>query len=171
MSTVVTVTPVDISVNVTNVNRTISITESSKSVTNVTNANVLINVNEVTNKVTVNEPTQVKLNVTSPETTVVTASTLVFGSIYTTGVITVDFGSGAMSTSVIVTGVSKVKADSLIDAHVRIEATPEHDVIDMLIDPIRIQVHELIAGVGFTITATMDNAPANGTYNINWILY
>jgi hypothetical protein len=87
-----------------------------------------------------------------------------------TGTETLDFGSGAMSTSVAVTGV-QLTAASIIVAHLRIEETPEHSTCDLLNDHIHVYVHNLVEGTGFTIEGKMENAKANGTYKVNWIKY
>lgn len=92
------------------------------------------------------------------------------GSTYNTGIVTADFGAGAMTVSTVVTGVNSVTASSIVIPKIRIEATPEHSTCDLLIDPIRLDVKDFIAGVGFTIVATMENARANGSYKINWLL-
>jgi hypothetical protein len=69
-----------------------------------------------------------------------------------------------------VSGISSAIATSRVIATMRIEETIDHPVDDLLIDPIRLAVKDIIAGVGFTIYGTMDNAPANGTYKIDWQL-
>ena len=90
---------------------------------------------------------------------------------YITGTETLDFGSGAMSTSVVVTDINKVFTSSFVAATLRIEATAEHSIEDLVIDPIQVTVQELVEGVGFTIVGRMFNARANGTYKVNWIIY
>ena len=86
------------------------------------------------------------------------------------GIVIVDFGVSNNTAQKIVTGVSSITATSVILAQMRIEDTTTHSSEDMLIDPIRVHVKDIIAGVGFTIYAEMDNAPANGTYKVNWFL-
>ena len=81
-----------------------------------------------------------------------------------------DFGAGALSSSTDVTGLSEVASGSWAELRTMIVATAEHAIDDLLIDPIRLDAHSFVDGVGFTITGTMDNARANGTYVINWIL-
>ena len=75
-----------------------------------------------------------------------------------------------MTTDTVVTGVPTITSSSIVQPQVRIEATPEHSTDDLLIDPIRLAVHSLVAGVGFTVRGAMDNAPANGTYTIDWTM-
>lgn len=86
------------------------------------------------------------------------------------GTAVLDFGTGNSYASVVVTGVSAVAADSVIITSVRIEATPEHTVDDLIYDPIRVGNTAIVAGVGFTVFGIMDDASADGTYNINWIV-
>mgnify|MGYP003647682617 CR=1 FL=1 len=88
-----------------------------------------------------------------------------------TGVATLDFGAGAMSATVVVTGVASITAASIVLSKVRMEATADHAIGELSFDPIQVVVKDIIAGVGFTIEGRMFNAPANGTYKINWILY
>jgi hypothetical protein len=86
------------------------------------------------------------------------------------GTATLDFGSGAKTAETVVTGYSEITADSVVMASIRIAATGEHSAEDLLVDPIRLAVKDLVVGVGFTIYGEMDNAEANGTYTINWII-
>jgi hypothetical protein len=86
-------------------------------------------------------------------------------------VLNLDFGSGSTETSTIITGVSGVTSTSIVNVTLRAEETSEHNVNDLLVDPIRVQAHSLVPGVGFTVTGSMDNATANGNYKVNWILY
>jgi hypothetical protein len=92
------------------------------------------------------------------------------GPNYPKGVATLDFGAGNMTAETVVTGYSEIDADSVVMASMRIVATPEHTTDDLLVDPIRLAVKDLVAGNGFTIYGEMDNAKANGTYKINWII-
>lgn len=84
------------------------------------------------------------------------------------GTAILDFGTGSLSTEVVVTGVSAVREDSVVMVAMRMEATDDHPVDDLLIDPIRVVSKDLVTGVGFTIYGHMDNSRANGTYNIHW---
>jgi hypothetical protein len=93
---------------------------------------------------------------------------ILFGSL-ASGVAVIDFGTGSMTTSLVVNEATVTTA-STATVFTKIEATPEHSVSDLLIDPIRLSVDSFTEGVGFTIIGTMDNAPANGTYMINWKL-
>jgi len=73
-----------------------------------------------------------------------------------------------MTAQAVVTGQAGVEADSRVFVAMNIAETDEHSVDDMLVDPIRLAVHSLVMGVGFTIYGAMDNSRANGTYGINW---
>jgi hypothetical protein len=95
---------------------------------------------------------------------------LAYAALGTRGTSVIDFGLGNMSTELEVTGITQALTTSNVTAHVRMEATPEHPVDDLLIDPIRVMIKDLVNGVGFTIFGAMDNAPANGTYKIDWSL-
>lgn len=86
------------------------------------------------------------------------------------GTATLDFGSGNKVAEVLVTGVEQAMLTSRVMVIMRLESTLEHPVDDMQIDPIRVLAKNLIIGVGFTIYGEMDNAPANGTYKIDWSL-
>jgi hypothetical protein len=87
-----------------------------------------------------------------------------------TGLVTLDFGEGTTDASIVVTDVIKTTTSSVVITSMRIEATADHSVDELLIDPIRVTAHTIISGVGFTITGRMDNARANGTYKVNWVL-
>ena len=86
------------------------------------------------------------------------------------GIATLDFGLSAKTATVVVSGVSQITAESVMLCKMRIEATDDHPAEDLLIDPIRVEAFEIVAGVGFTIYGTMENAPANGKYNVQWAL-
>tara|TARA_R110000851_G_scaffold106820_3_gene226477 strand:- start:1186 stop:1494 length:309 start_codon:yes stop_codon:yes gene_type:complete len=86
------------------------------------------------------------------------------------GLAILDFGSGSQNAEIIITGQTQIASDSFITAEVRLEATSMHDIDDFIIDPIRVMVKNLVAGVGFTIQGRMDNGVTNGTYNVNWNL-
>jgi myo-inositol-1-phosphate synthase len=86
------------------------------------------------------------------------------------GFATLDFGASNKTASVVVTGVKTASATSVVLVKMRIEDTPNHPAEDLLIDPIRVEAFAIVAGVGFTIYGTMENAPANGKYNVQWAL-
>ncbi|URC15516.1 hypothetical protein DB2_14 [Octadecabacter Antarctic DB virus 2] len=84
------------------------------------------------------------------------------------GVGTLDFGTGANSAEQTITGVESITADSVVLCDMRIEATTDHPVDDLLIDPIRVEAYDIVAGTGFTLYGAMGNANANGLYRVNW---
>jgi hypothetical protein len=86
------------------------------------------------------------------------------------GIATLDFGAGSVSTETVITGYPQIASDTVIMVSMRIAETSEHTVDDLLTDPIRVAVKDLVVGVGFTIDGRMDNAEANGTYQINWLI-
>tara|TARA_R110000822_G_scaffold270595_3_gene393490 strand:+ start:1144 stop:1779 length:636 start_codon:yes stop_codon:yes gene_type:complete len=86
------------------------------------------------------------------------------------GTALMNFGASNKVAEVIVTGVSLAKTTSIVMSQMRVEATAEHPVDDLQIDPIRVLVKDLVVGTGFTLLGAMDNAPANGTYKIDWHL-
>ena len=86
------------------------------------------------------------------------------------GFATLDFGASAKTASVVVTGVKTASATSVVLVKMRIEDTDDHLAEDLLIDPIRVEAFAIVAGTGFTIYGTMENAPANGKYNVQWAL-
>ena len=86
----------------------------------------------------------------------------------TKGEVTLDFGARSKTAEVVVTGLGNILTTSVVFVLVKIEATADHSIDDLLIDPIRIAYKDLIAGTGFTIYGEMDNARASGKYTIQW---
>ena len=82
-----------------------------------------------------------------------------------------DFGAGSMTVETIVTGVTSITASSFVKVDLRIEDTVDHSVDELIIDPILVDAHSFVTGVGFTITGSMFNAPTTGVYAVNWVLY
>jgi hypothetical protein len=86
------------------------------------------------------------------------------------GIATLDFGASNKTATVVVTGVGSISATSVVLVKMRIEDTADHIAEDLLVDPIRVEAFAIVPGVGFTIYGTMQNAPANGKYNVQWAL-
>jgi len=84
------------------------------------------------------------------------------------GSATLDFGSGSKTTEVTVTGIPSITNDSVVFVEMKMEATADHSIDELLIDPIRLAIKDLVVGQGFTIYGEMDNAEANGEYIIHW---
>ena len=91
-------------------------------------------------------------------------------SIVKKGVVTLDFGTGSSMLSVAVTGIAGIKSSNVVTASVAIEETANHSVDELLVDPIRVHSHDIVEGVGFTITGLMDDGTPHGVYKINWVL-
>ena len=83
------------------------------------------------------------------------------------GTTVLDFGDGSVTAIVQVTD-SRINSSDKISVELSTVVTEDHSLQDLLIDPIRLMSYGAITGSGFTIYGQMDNAPANGTYNINW---
>jgi hypothetical protein len=86
------------------------------------------------------------------------------------GIVTLDFGASNKTATFVITGVGSISATSVVLVKMRIEDTADHVAEDLLIDPIRVEAFAIVPGVGFTIYGTMDNAPANGKYKVQWAL-
>jgi acetoacetate decarboxylase len=86
------------------------------------------------------------------------------------GIVTLDFGASNKTATAVVTGVGSISATSVVLVKMRIEDTADHIAEDLLVDPIRVEAFAIVPGVGFTIYGTMQNAPANGKYNVQWAL-
>ena len=84
------------------------------------------------------------------------------------GIGTLDFGSGVNFAEQTITGVGSITATSIVLCQMRIQATDDHPVDDLLIDPIRVAAYKIIDGTGFTLYGAMENANANGLYRVNW---
>lgn len=86
------------------------------------------------------------------------------------GTAELDFGAGSKTAEVVVTGITSALTTSRVMAQMRIQATANHMVDDLLVDPIRTSVKDLVTATGFTIYGEMENASANGLYKIDWFL-
>jgi hypothetical protein len=86
------------------------------------------------------------------------------------GIVQLDFEESNKTATVVITGVGSITATSVVLVKMRIEDTADHNAEDLLVDPIRVEAFAIVPGVGFTIYGTMQNAPANGKYNVQWAL-
>ena len=86
------------------------------------------------------------------------------------GVVTLDFGASNKTATAVITGVNSIEATSVVLVKMRIEDTDDHTAEELLIDPIRVEAFEIVPCIGFTIYGAMQNAPANGKYNVQWAL-
>ena len=85
-----------------------------------------------------------------------------------TGTAIVDFSTGMTEASVSVSGLAAILATSQAGCALRSEATALNSVDDIYIDPIDVEVINLIAGVGFFILARARNGLNFGTYKVDW---
>jgi hypothetical protein len=190
MGTSITITPLSQSIEVSYVVRSITITDPSAGTIAVTGENTLINIGASETVVSVSLPSSIGVEVTAGVSTVITASTLALSSAGPQGIqgiqgvqgiqgepgaiivgtAQLNFGTGNKTAEVIVTGVSGALTTSRVMAAVRMEATASHLIDDLLIDPIRVSIKSLINSTGFTVYGEMNNAEANGLYNVDWFL-
>ncbi len=94
-----------------------------------------------------------------------------------TGETTIDFGTGADQVTVAVAR-SQVIAGSHVEAYLFPKATSNHSVDEQMVDPPIVLAHDVVAGVGFSITALTppgkrslrpEPDPLAGVYNIRWV--
>ena len=73
----------------------------------------------------------------------------------TTGTGTIDFGAfpGASDASLVITGQAAIVSGSIVQAWLRPAATADHTSDEHLVETIRIEVTDIVAGTGFTIRA------------------
>ena len=64
-----------------------------------------------------------------------------------------DFGAfpGASHTSIAVTGQAAILATSIVQAWIRPVATADHTADEHMVETIRVEAGDLVAGVGFTV--------------------
>lgn len=88
-----------------------------------------------------------------------------------TGTSTLNFGAiGAVGNfvSLAVTGQASIASGSLVEAWLRLEATAEHPLDDLIYDPILVSAGNIVAGTGFTIYGEMPYGNAYGNYTAAW---
>jgi hypothetical protein len=86
------------------------------------------------------------------------------------GIATVDFSTGLKTSEVVITGLPFIDASSVISVNLRIEATVDHPVDDLIVDPVEVLAKDIVNGVGFTIVCNMPQGKGRGLYKINWIV-
>lgn len=87
------------------------------------------------------------------------------------GTATINFGAiGSVGnrSSVNVTGQASILSNSAVEGWLRLEATAEHPVDDLLIDPVKVIAGNIVAGTGFTLYAEMPYGNAYGNYKVDW---
>lgn len=87
----------------------------------------------------------------------------------TTSIIFGAIGSAPSFTGSLVAGQNSILAASQVEAWLRIEATSEHTIDDLINDPPKITVGPITASIGFPIYAYMPNGAAYGTYKVDWV--
>lgn len=85
------------------------------------------------------------------------------------GVVILDFGQTKnKSMELFVPTVRSIKKSEIVNCYMRIEETEDHSEDEMAIDPIRVVVKSIEAGLGFTIFGEMENARTHGKYKVQW---
>ena len=89
------------------------------------------------------------------------------------GIATLDFGAiGAIGNYASLAIVeSSVHANSIIEASLRIEATADHSLDDLIYDPIIVAAGNINPGVGFTLYGLMPIGNAYGDYKVNYSIH
>jgi hypothetical protein len=84
------------------------------------------------------------------------------------GIATVDFDGGNKTAQTVITDLTGILSTSIISCTLRLEATANHTVDDLIVDPIQVMAKNIVAGVGFTIFCTMPVGKGYGLYKVNW---
>jgi hypothetical protein len=90
-----------------------------------------------------------------------------------TGTTTVDFGSTAPDgndTTVLktITGQGAIASGSLVEAWVRAETSADHNADEHMVEDLKVEAGNIVAGTGFDIRATCMTGKTYGVFNINW---
>ena len=88
------------------------------------------------------------------------------------GTATLDFGAGpAITASVVVTGQTDILADSKVEAFLMESTTADNAQVDHKLLALfgSLVCGSIVAGTGFTITATLWQGFATGQFTINWV--
>lgn len=87
-----------------------------------------------------------------------------------TGSATLDFtAAGKDMASVVITGQGAIAGTSKVEAWLRLVATADHSVDDLLVDPIDVYAGDIVPGTGFTIYGVTRDFLRFGTYTIDWV--
>lgn len=93
------------------------------------------------------------------------------GTVFTRGTTTVNFGAfpGEGYTTTVITGQTTIGSASVVRASVRAVATADHSVDEHRVAPLRVFAGDVVAGVGFTISAYYSGLGLTyGLWNISW---
>jgi hypothetical protein len=96
------------------------------------------------------------------------------------GTATLDFGAfpGKSDASVAVTGQAAIITGSLVEAYIRLVATADHSADEHMVETLRIEAGNIVAGTGFTIyglnTSELFDIDGRGTriyglWTIGWV--
>ena len=88
------------------------------------------------------------------------------------GTVTVDFGAfpGSTDLELAVTGQAAILSGSSVEAWLRFEATADHPLGDLIVDPPTVYAGNITAATGFIIYVTAPkNSKAYGEYKIDWV--
>lgn len=86
------------------------------------------------------------------------------------GLTQVDFGAMDAirgDAEFLLTGLTGILTTSSIECSLRIEATADHDIDDMIIDAPEFLAGKIIAGTGFSIFGSMEYGTVYGKYNLD----
>jgi len=90
------------------------------------------------------------------------------GDVCLKGEDTLDFGTGSSSATTVITGQPLISDDSVIRANIKMVATEDHSVDEILLDPIIVSVKDVVVGTGFTIHGGLSHSITHGTYVVQW---
>lgn len=91
------------------------------------------------------------------------------GSAATVGTAVVDFGAGADTASVVITGQAGITATSFVMADLAAIATADHSADEHVIEPIVVTPGAIVPGAGFTIFARTGNVEVFGKWTVKWM--
>ena len=84
------------------------------------------------------------------------------------GTVQIDFGTGAVSTSVFESD-ALIQSTDLVESWVRPSTTSNNTVDNHWVEDIEVIAGEAIQGSGFTVYAKCKTLLAHGIYNIGWV--
>lgn len=87
------------------------------------------------------------------------------------GTATIDLGAfavGKVDGSFAITGQTAIVAGSQVGAWLRLEATADHPLDDMVNDPPNVSAGNIVAGTGFTVYLSMPRGNIVGLYKVDW---
>jgi len=96
------------------------------------------------------------------------------GGSVNSGTTSVDFGAGASNANdthkvVTVIGQAGIVAGSLVQAWVRGTTSADHNIDEHMVDELKVEAGNIVAGTGFDIHVTCVRGKTYGVYNLNWM--